>query len=189
MNTFKTGSWIFCLCGVLACFFWYQASTLPTVHLNIETLATIPDQHITTLSVQQFDDAGQLLHHLKTPLMRHTPNKNTHWLKKPLIHITEPNQPAWDIQSDEAIAINNGERITFQHQVLIQHHAYKNNASGTIKTEKISYFPQKKLATTKNKIVWTQAGNIVQSIGMHAFLDEHRIDLLHHARATYEPVG
>lgn len=189
MTALKTGSWIFCLCCLLACFFWYQKSTLPSVHLNTETLATIPDQRIRGLSVQQFDATGQLLHHLKTPLMRHTPNQNTHWFKNPLIRITEPNQPAWEIQSKEAIATNNGEQITFQHEVLIQHHAYKNNAEGIIKTEKISYFPKKKLATTEDKIVWTQAENIVQSMGMHAYLDEHRIDLLNHARASYEPVG
>jgi lipopolysaccharide export system protein LptC len=189
MNSIKTGGWLFLSLFMLGFFSWYQASTLPTAHLNTETLANIPDQRITHLSVQRFDNTGQLLHSLKTPLMQHTPYQNTHWFKHPLIKVTEPNQPAWDIQSEEAIATHNGEHITFQHQVLIKHHAYENNPPGTIKTELIHYFPKKKFATTDAKITWSQVGNTAQATGMNAYLDEHRIDLLNHARATYDPVG
>jgi len=189
MNRIRAGSWILIALFTLGFLCWYQASLIPSAHLNTETLINIPDQRVSQLTIQEFDKKGTLLHQLYTPLMQHTPYRNTHWFKNPLISVTETNQPAWDIQSKEAIAIDNGEQITFQHQVVIKHHAFKNNLPGIIQTERIHYFPKKKLATTHAKITWTQAGNTAESIGMKAYLDEHRIDLLKHARATYVPVG
>ena len=189
MNTAKQASWLCVTLMAVAVFCGYQARSTPHHHrLDEQTLSAIPDQQITRLNLRQFNSTGRLIHQLTTPFMRHIPSQNKHWLKNPLITITELNQPAWDIQSKEATSLNGFERITFQHDVLIHHAAYEKNQAGTISTEEISYIPNQKLATTDGDITWIQAGNAMHAKGMNAYLKELRVDLLHNPVATYEPM-
>jgi lipopolysaccharide export system protein LptC len=138
--------------------------------------------------VKQFDTTGMLTHQLKTPFMHHIPYENKHWFKTPVIRIKEPKQPVWDINAQEAIAFDGGEHIRFQHHVSLHHHAHEKQAAGTIQTEEMTYYPKQKRASTLAEIIWQQAGNRVESIGMNAFLAEHRIDLLRNTRVTYAPI-
>lgn len=189
MNTAKNASWLCVALIAVSAFCWYQARSKPHhQRLDEQTLSTTPDQQITRLTVHQFDATGRLIHQLTAPFMHHIPSQNKHWLKNPLIMITELHQPAWDIQSKEATSLTGFERITFQHDVLIHHAAYEKNQAGTISTDEISYIPNQKLATTDGDITWIQAGNAMHSTGMNAYLAELRIDLLHNPRATYEPM-
>jgi lipopolysaccharide export system protein LptC len=173
---------------MLACLSWYGASSSPTVTVNTAQLAALPDQRITTLQVQQFDQAGNLLHLLNTPLMEHMPLKDIHLLYQPIIKVTEPNQPTWEIRAKEATAKQGAKQITFLHDVLIHQHADAHHVAQTIQTNQITYFPKQKLATTDQKIIWNQSNHQVEAIGMNAYINEHRIDLLNQARAVYAPM-
>jgi len=164
---------------------WYFASPSIVVRLDKQTLSTTTDLIINDLTVHQFDDAGKLVNYLQTPLMKHTPEKNTHWLKTPHIMAIQQKEAHWDIHSEEATSINNGQQITFEKNVVISKKEDNKQNESTFKTEEITYYPKEKLAITKKEITYIESGNKIQATGMKAYLDEKRIQLLSQARGTY----
>lgn len=187
MNPTKAGSWILLAVLVLTLSGWYFRHGKTVVRLDKETLSTTVDTTITDLTVRQFDAKGKLIHVLKTPLLEHVPKGDLNYLDKPYILIAQDNQPAWQISSLKALAEKGGKRITFTKQVLVHQPADEKTLESTLKTEKVTYYPNEKKATTDALVTFEQPGNFVQSTGMNAYLDEKRVELLHRARGSYVP--
>lgn len=187
MNAAKQAAWLFIALLALAGSGWYFASSKTLIKLDDQTLSTTPDTIISELTVQQFDEKGQLSHYLKTPLMRHIPLDNTHQLNSPDIMITQPQQPSWQIHAKEAIALHGGQQITFKNNVIIHQKKSEHREETTLHTEELTYFPKNQLATTEKNIIIMQAKNTVRSTGMKAWLAESRVQLLNNARGTYAP--
>lgn len=187
MNAAKQSAWLFTLLVLLACSGWYFARTNLAHKLDDRVLAKMPDAIIHQLTVRQFDGNGLLVNQLETPLLRHIPQNNTHLLQKPRIFITTTNQAAWNIQSEKAVALNGGKEITFTRNVIIHQDKDKQTQESTLRTEAITYFPDSKKATSSVAVTFEQPGTFIQSMGMNAYLDEKRVELLHQARGSYVP--
>lgn len=186
MNAAKQAAWMLIALVSLIYSSWYFASSKPIKKLDEHTLSTTADTIVTNLTIQQFDAQGHLANYLKTPLMHHIPFNNTHWFKTPHIIVVQPEQPAWDIHSQQATSLNGGEQITFNKDVVIHQAKDARNLESTMKTEALTYFPKDKLATTLLDVTYERPGSIVQSKGMKAYLAEKRV-LLSQARSTYVP--
>jgi len=187
MNAAKQATWLFITILALAGSGWYFASSTPVIKLDDQTLSTTPDTIIRELTVQQFDAKGQLSHYLQTPLMHHVPMDDTHQLDTPHIIIAQPNQPSWEINAREAIALKGGHHITFKKNVTIHQKKDEHREETTLTTEELTYFPKTQLAITEKNITMMQAKNTVRSTGMKAWLADNRVQLLSNARGTYAP--
>lgn len=188
MNTTKQAAWLFIALLSMAFSTWYFASSNPKVaKLDTNSLSTTSDAVVHQLSLVQYGENGQLSHSLKTPLLRHIPLNNTHWLKTPHIIVVQDNQAAWDIHAAEATALYGGQQITFKKNVIIHQDKTAHSQESTLKTEEITYFPKEKKATTLANVTFEQPGSRVQSTGMTAYLAEKRVRLLSQARGTYAP--
>jgi lipopolysaccharide export system protein LptC len=185
MNAMKQSIWACLALMLLAGSAWYYARTSSPIKSDNDSLSSTPDTLITQLSVQQFDEQGHLTHYLNTPSMRHIPLDNSHQFTTPHIIITKANQPAWEINAKDAIALHGGTQITFNHQVVIHQTKDTRTEESTLKTEELIYFPKTQQATTQKEVTFEQAGSIVESTGMNAFLAENRVQLLSNARGTY----
>jgi lipopolysaccharide export system protein LptC len=139
------------------------------------------------LIVRQYNSDGHLTHFLKTSKMQHTPYQNTHYLTNPHIIVQNSDQKPWNIRSKYAQALYNGKQITFSKQVVIHQNKTDTTQETHLATEELTYFPESKFATTLKQVEFTQAGSIVTSIGMNAFLENNRIQLLSHAQGNYAP--
>lgn len=142
---------------------------------------------MTDFTLHVYDTQGKLLNELQSPLVRHIPQNNTNWLKNPHIIMTENNQSEWRIDAEEATTKNGGEEIVFNKRVVIKQLSNKQSVQSTFKTDSLTYFPQKKFATTTDHITFIQPGHVVKAKGMNAYLAEKRIQLLSHTRGIYEP--
>ena len=187
MNAGKQAMWLFLALISLGFFGWYFASTTPKPKLDANTLTTTADAMISNLNVQQFNSDGLLVHTLETPLVKHIPKDNTHWFKSPIIKVAQENGPAWEIQALQAHALHGGETITFSNDVIAYQAAGPKTPESIIKTDEITYFPQKKEVLTEKIITLQQPGTFVESKGMKAYLTEKRVQLLSRARGIYEP--
>lgn len=182
----KQFAWLFVALITLIGTRWFYMDPAIVMKLDEHTLSTTPDQIIHELNVQQFDKKGRLIHSLETPLMHHIPTNNTHWIKTPHILISQENKPSWDIRSDEATAVNGGQKLTFNHNVIIHQEKDAHTSESTLKSESLTYYPKTKIATTKKDISFEQPGHQIQSTGMRAYLADNRV-LLKHARGKYDP--
>ena len=187
MNIVKQTIWLFFAAFLLIGSGWYYKQLKPSIRLDNETLSTTIDSTVSKLTVRQFNEKGELVNLLTTPLMEHIPKDNVHLLQTPHIIIKEPDQPAWEINSLTAKSYEGGERITFINKVVVHQNADKKTQESTFKTEKVTYFPKEKRATTDLFVTFEQPGNIVESTGMNAYLEEKRVELLHGAKGSYAP--
>jgi lipopolysaccharide export system protein LptC len=188
MNTIKqTMLLLFTLVIAVYAGNWYFSNVKIRVHLDNDALSDTIDTTITQLTVKQYSAEGQLVNQLFSPLMEHIPKGDVHWFQTPHIVITKENEPPWDIQSLQARSIDGGKSITFMKHVRVHQNADKKTAESTLKTEEITYYPEIKKATTKLFVTFEQAGNVMQSTGMNAWLDTQRVELLHRAKGRYDP--
>jgi lipopolysaccharide export system protein LptC len=187
MNAAKQAAWLFCLLLCLAGSGLYFASEKPIKRLDDNLLSKTADMVISNLSVRRFDEQGKLVNFLQTPEARHIPANNTHLFKSPHLTLSQNNQPAWEINSQNAKSINGGELITFKNKVVIHQQKNKNGQESTMKTEELHYYSKSKVAVTELPVSFEQPGSIVHSKGMKAYLEDRHIQLLSQARATFEP--
>ncbi|RUR16894.1 LPS export ABC transporter periplasmic protein LptC [Legionella sp. km535] len=187
MNAIKQAAWLFFAIALLACSSWYFTNSKKLISLDNDILSNTIDTTITQLTVSQFNSEGVLINLLTTPLMEHIPKDDIHLLRTPHIIIHQDDQPAWEINSKRAKSFEGGKRITFIEQVVVHQNPGDKTQESTLKTEEVTYYPKEKKATTDLFVTFEQPGNIIQSTGMNAYLDEKRVELLHQARGRYEP--
>lgn len=186
----KQATWLFLGLITLACLGWhFVRMSTPTARLDAHTLATTPDSMVTGLKVKQFDAKGSLVNFLESPQMQHVPDKNTNVFTTPHIVVTENPGEAWDIRAKQAISLNKGDEIKFVNDVLIQQKNSSQQAQNTFTTDELFYYPKQKFASTNHKVTFKQAGTIVHSVGMQAYLDEKHVKLLNRTHAIYHPHG
>lgn len=166
---------------------WYLSNRDDVTTLNQEELSTTVDATATRLSVKQFDATGTLVNQLSSPEMQHIPKGNIHWFKNPKIIVVQDEKPAWNISARRAKSIEGGQRIVFMKQVVVHQNAGADTPESTLKTERITYYPDRKKAMTKALVTFEQPGNSMQSMGMNAYLAEKRVELLHRAKGIYDP--
>lgn len=187
MNTVKHALWLLFALMALTYSSWYfnNSSKLPL--LDDETLSSTVDTTIAHLTVRQFNEQGALVNLLTTPSLKHIPKQNIHLLDTPYIIVKQVNEPAWEIRSKKATSYEGGQRIIFQNKVIVHQSPSDKTQESTLKTEEVTYFPQEKKAVTDQFVTFEQSGNFVESVGMNAYLDEKRVELLHSARGSYAP--
>ncbi len=187
MSGARQSLWIFLLLMSIAGSGWYFARPAEKFRLDQQTLAVTADMMVHELSVKQFNEQGQLVNHLTTPYLEHIPSNDTYTLSQPEIRVLQQDQSHWVIHSNKAIAVNRGEKITFQDHVVIDQLAEAKHPASQFRTDSISYFPKLQKAITQEYIVFEQPGTIVESIGMEAWLAEKKVNLLKRARGRYVP--
>ena len=183
----KQTAWLCIALFCLACSSWYFAKPAKITQLDPQTLATTADTIITDLTIHEFDTTGNQVSYLRSPLVHHIPEDNTHWLKSPHIIIAQENQADWEIDSEEATALHGGQQITFEKHVVIHQDQNEHKVPSTFKTESLTYYPKEKFATTLEKVTFIQPGQVVEATGMNAYLAEKRVQLLSKTRGIYEP--
>ncbi len=187
MSIIRQSFFLFAILLLLATSAWYFNNAFPPVKIDTKTLLTTTDTIITNLKVRQYSASGTLANLLQTPFIKHMPKENTHWIKTPHITITQENQSIWEIDSQQAIAIHGGEKISFNKQVRIHQQKDEHNNESIFTTEQITYFPKTKHAITSKDVLLVQSGNQIQSKGMRADLETKHIQLLSQARGLYDP--
>lgn len=187
MTTYKHMASLLLSLGLAISMGWYFTKTQTIVQLDDDSLSNTADTLVTGLTLKQFNPEGALVNQLRSPLMTHIPKGDIHWFDTPHMSITQDNQPAWDIRSLKAKSMDGGQSVTLMKHVIIHQNAGQNNQASTLKTEEIVYYPAVKKATTHLFVTFEQPGNIIQSTGMNAYLDEKRVELLHRAKGIYDP--
>lgn len=174
---------------ILACSGWYYGHSTAITRLDRETLTNSVDSTISNVTVRQFNQQGTVANVLTAPLMQHIPKGNVYLLQSPHILVSQEEQPPWNISSIKAESLEGGKQITFIGNVIVRQQQANKSGESVLRTEKVTYFPKEKKASSDVLVTYEQPGNIIQSTGMNAYLDEKRVELLHKARGSYVPAN
>ena len=186
MNAAKQVTWFFLTLIILVGSGWYYSKSA-RIHLDRDALANSIESTVSHLKVRQFNTEGTLTNLLTTPKMQHIQSGDIYLLHSPHILVSQEEQPPWNIHSESARSFDGGKRITFTGNVVVHQKRGDTSQESTLKTEEVTYFPKEKKASTDLLVTYQQPGNIIQSTGMNAYLDEKRVELLHQARGSYVP--
>ncbi len=187
MNTAKQFIVFFFILIILSCLGLYYNHNTVSIRLDHESLVNSVDTTILDVTVRQFNQEGALANVLSSPIVQHIPRNDMYLFQNPYIVVQQKKEPPWDISSQKAQMYERGKQITFIGNVLVHQQKGNKSQESTLKTEEVTYFPKEKKASSKVLVTYEQSGNIIQSIGMNAYLDEKRVELLHQARGSYAP--
>ena len=140
--------------------------------------------HVTST---QFATTGKKKYQLISPRLSHEGVRNITRANQPRLYVYNQQQEAWLITADYALASSGAKQIQFINNVDISGSDTKNYKNTHLTTEKISYFPEKNMATTDLPVTIMQPGFAVRAIGAEANFNNGEINLLSKITGSYDP--
>ena len=151
-----------------------------------EKLRHDPDYFLKNFTATTIDKKGKPAYQIKAHHLEHYPDDNSMKLQQALFSFYENNIKIWTAQANEALILQNNEKIYLNGQVkLNQIISDKNNAPMILTAEQLTIEPNKNLAYTKTKIKLKKGNDTIQAIGMRADMSKNRIEFLHKTRSYY----
>lgn len=138
----------------------------------------IRDAFITT-----FDEQGQMAHIITAPLLQHYPAKEITQLESPVA--TLPGETGdTQISSDQGVMQDDESEIELAGNVRVIDNS-ASEAPWVLTTSILTFLPPENYAETDAPVTIAQGINKTDAIGMQAWFDEHRVDLLSDVRGYY----
>jgi len=133
----------------------------------------------------QFDEEGTLNQEFSTPKIKNFSLNNQHLIYSPTL-IVRKLEETWKIKADFAQSTQGAEEIVLKKNVLIELQQ-TDKVPTQFKTEHLCYEPRSQKAFTDHKVQVTQGMNILNAIGMQAYLSEAKSLKLGHVTGQYYP--
>lgn len=147
----------------------------------------IPDAYMENVIATIIDKTGIQVLKIESPKMIHYSQDDRTDITTPHITFFRQSPEPWHINSDFAKATQGIEEILFWSNVVIHHNEDIAAHTTTMKTETLTVFPTKKIASTKDAVLITQPDTTIQAIGMWANLNDGIIKLLTDTKGEYAP--
>lgn len=164
----------------------YELKPQANMQHDSNALDELPDAIITNMHTVSFNESGQPAYIITTPELKHYAKASKSYLSEPHITIFKPPEQPWQIRSDHAVTENGTEIITLWDNVVLHQQTGISNVESTITTSELTYYPEKKMATTQAHIIYQQPGVKVSATGMRAYIEDEIVELLSEARGQYE---
>lgn len=133
----------------------------------------------------QFDEEGMLNQEFSTPKIKNFSLNNNHIIYAPTL-IVRKLEETWKIKADFAKAKQGSEEIELEKNVLIEL-LQTDKETTRFTTEHLSYEPKSQKAFTDYHVQVTQGLNILNAIGMQAYLSESKSLKLGNVSGQYFP--
>lgn len=179
---------IFLLLMGLAYSVWLLHKSKPNPTPVVTQEVFRPDAYAETVLAIQINEQGIKHSEIRAPEVIHFPYENSANITKPsMIIYSDKGEEPWYISSDSGKSVEGSQKITLEENVVLHQPAGPKNQAITINTTLLNVMPKENLVTTDKPIVFTQPGIVVTSIGMNAYMNDKRVELLSHAKGTYDP--
>ena len=165
---------------------WVFESIEKSPILTKEKLRHDPDYFLKNFTATTMDNKGKPAYQIKAQHLEHYPDDDSMKLQHPLFSFYKNNIKTWTAQANEALIIQDNEKIHLTGQVILsQVSPDKNSAPMVLTAEQLTVEPEKNLAHTKTKIKLQKGDNTIQATGMRADMNKNRIEFLSKTRSHY----
>lgn len=151
-----------------------------------EDISSHPIAFAENVAITRIDKNGKLQSQLYSPKMTQYPDNTTQFVDPHFIAYGRAEQP-WKVTAKHGKAYDGVAKITLWDNVTIQQNAGPSNHPITITTSAITVYPKQQLAETDQPVTFMQPGITIYSVGIRAYLEEGRVELLSKARGQYDP--
>jgi lipopolysaccharide export system protein LptC len=146
-----------------------------------------PDAYMENVVATIIDKTGVQVLRIESPKMTHYTQDDTTDITTPHITFFRQSPEPWHINSEYAKATQGIEQILFWNHVVIHHNEDIAAHTTTMKTESLTVFPSKKIASTQDAVLITQPDTTIHAIGMWANLNDGVVKLLTDTKGEYAP--
>ncbi|KAA0874059.1 LPS export ABC transporter periplasmic protein LptC [Nitrincola tapanii] len=142
------------------------------------------DFFMVNAQMQQFNTMGELARELDSPLVVHKPGQDVLHLTEPLLRLPQPEGEPTRVRADHGIMQDDESEIELAGHVEV----IDNSPTGLetrLTTSVLRLLPPENYAETDAPVTVTRGQSRTDAIGMQAWLDQRRVDLLSEVRGSY----
>ena len=153
-----------------------------------EEAAHIPDFFMHGFSTTTMDDAGQPLRTLSADYIAHFSDTETKEIENPYLIVYHPTREPWHVKSERGWMSADDEVMLLLGEVEI----WRNSAGGVreveILTQDLRVLPETEYGETDKPVIIRTPTSETHSVGMRAFLQQRRVELLSQVTTVYEKI-
>lgn len=150
-----------------------------------KTMPTGPDYTMKQMHTRRFDRDGRLIRDLRADFVEHYPDARGSHMLAPLLSANAKTGNPWLIQSREGTAPPGEKEFHLSGDVRIDRAAGPANEETHITTDSLRVLPDENYAETGDPARITGQGMQTNGVGLKAWLDEERLELLEQVRGQY----
>lgn len=154
-----------------------------------ETGRHAPDYYVENFTSTTMDENGFPHRRVNADYMAHFPDTDTHELSRPYMVLYRESSPPWHVRSERGWVSSSGDVLLLLGKV----HIWRNNSDGKrqmdIHTEDLRVLPDTNYGETDKLAIITTPGSESRGVGMRAFLDQSRVELLSQVHTRYDPAS
>ena len=147
----------------------------------------VPDYYVEKFTSTTMDENGFPHRRVSADYMAHFPDTDTHELSRPYMVLFRESSTPWHVRSERGWISSSGDVLLLLGKV----HIWRNDSDGKrqmdIRTEDLRVLPDTNYGETDKLAVITTPGSESRGVGMRAFLDQSRLELLSQVHTHYEP--
>ena len=147
----------------------------------------MPDYYVENFTTTTMDENGFPRRRVTADYMAHFPDTDTHELANPQLILYRESKSPWYVRSERGWISSNQEVMLLLGKV----HIWRNDSAGEreldIRTEDMRVLPNSDYGETDRLVVISTPTSESRGVGMRAFLDKSRLELLSQVHTVYEP--
>lgn len=182
--TFILDLFLLCLVALTGWLIWssskYTSAATPKRQLTM-------DAFVKNVDTIQYTATGQKRYHLASPKVKHYKEDASAHVAQPIFDIYSADGEPWQITSDYALIIDDGEQINLVDNVVISGLHTKTHKNTRLTTPKATYYPSSNTAESSSDVTINQPGTNIDATGMETFFNEGNIKLLSNVKGSYNP--
>ena len=134
-----------------------------------------------------YNKKGQINLRVQSQTMYHHKQKDSSSLIKPTMTLYTRDRFAWHITADYGTSKNGIQIIHLMGHVLLKQAKSLKYVETTIRTDQLTIYPDKNLATTPDTVTIKRGKSLITGKGLRANLKTGKITLFTHSQGIYEP--
>ncbi|WJW74857.1 LPS export ABC transporter periplasmic protein LptC [Thiohalobacter sp. IOR34] len=171
--------------ALLSWWIYQQASRPPQQAAGDER--HVPDAFMEDFTASTLDAEGRLQHRLWAERSVHYADDDSSELSRPRLELYRPDGPPWRVRSRQGWLSGGGREVRLDGQVVIRRAAPPGGRPVEARTERLLLWPERDYAESPVAVSYLTTGLRVEAVGMRAYLDQERLELLSRVRARYQP--
>jgi len=166
---------------------WLYQKVQPTEPARPIKAKHEPDYFFEDFVVTSMNSQGQPKHRLKGDRMVHYPDDNTTEIEQPELDLYKNAKPVWRINAEHGLISAEGDQVLMGGEVRIKRHGSRQQDVVYVRTRDVLIRPDEKYAETDQLVVITSGNTKVKAVGMRAYIEEGRIELLSKVEGVHAP--
>ncbi|MGI0115631.1 LPS export ABC transporter periplasmic protein LptC [Zooshikella sp. RANM57] len=151
-----------------------------------EDAAISPDFFMESPVITQYTTQGERDYIVVAEKVSHFPHNDISLIDQPDILITRKQSSDWHTTSRQGRILPGGDVMELWDNVVVREQKTTGNPGMIITTEFLTVYADQNQAKTKRPVTIKTVNSVVNAVGMNAYLDEERVELLSNVRGTYE---